>query len=338
MSGPVSLHTRRSLLRSVPASFAFGAHVRAAESDMRLPREVWVASLSLEGLSARSPELMSKAVLARMEETLPYRPDIVCTPEAFAFARAGARGSIAEIAEKPVGTVCRPFAEFAKRNHCYVVCSTYTKDGGRYYNSAVLLDRAGEVVGEYRKIHPTVSELEHGITPGPLDPPVFRTDFGVVGFQICFDINWHEAWSKLRKAGAEIVFWPSAFGGGSALNMLAGLNKYHVVSSTHKGTTKLCDINGDEMASTGWQQPWLCAPVNLEKALIHSWPFCRHYKAIQAKYGRRVSIRIMHENEWTILESRSPEVKVADVLKEFAIPTYEEYMAASDASQRARRP
>ena len=59
----------------------------------RLPREVWVATVSLEGLSADRFPQMIEAVLRRMEETLPCEPDIICLPEVFPFGtlRAGAR-------------------------------------------------------------------------------------------------------------------------------------------------------------------------------------------------------------------------------------------------------
>ena len=70
--------------------------------------------------------------------------------------------------------------------------------------------------GEYRKIHPTIGEMNSGVMPGPLNPPVFQTDFGAVGAQICFDIEWPDGWRKLREAGAEMVFWPSAFAGSAS--------------------------------------------------------------------------------------------------------------------------
>ena len=92
-------------------------------------------------------------------------------------------------------------------------------------------------MGEYRKMHPTIGEMERGISPGTLEPPVFHTDFGAVGAQICYDIEWDDGWQWLRKAGAEIVLWSSAFGGGQALNAIAQLNKYCIVSSTRKSTS-----------------------------------------------------------------------------------------------------
>lgn len=330
----ISFASAAGLSAAALSSPATGAEQSAVRK--RLPREVWAASVSRDGIGAASSERLVQAVLGRMEQIVPLRPDIICTPETFAFTSV--KGKLDQAAEKAgAGPVSRPFAEFARKHNCYVICCTYTKDEGRCYNSAIVFDRGGGVVGEYRKMHPTIDEMEDGVAPGPLDPPVFKTDFGTVGIQICFDINWPDAWRKLRRAGAELVFWPSAYGGGTLLNALAGENKFPIVSSTHKGTTKACDITGEEIASAGWVRPWLCVPLNLERAVVHAWPFCEHNAAIQAKYGDKIRIRILTENEWMIFESLSPEVRIAEVLKEFGIPTLEQYLMKSDAAQAARR-
>jgi len=54
----------------------------------------------------------------------------------------------------------------------------------------VLIDRQGKVAGEYRKMRPAESEMKMGVKPGQSNPPVFQTDFGKIGIQICFDIKY----------------------------------------------------------------------------------------------------------------------------------------------------
>jgi len=339
--------TRRGFLKktslALGVSILSGSRRTAAETHRtnpvaqknRLPREVWIASLSQNRLDAKSYDEMVGKILRRMEEVVSYEPDIVCLPEVFPFSNLSTnRPPLKEVAEVPIGAISRPFADFAKEHHCYVVCPIYTKEKGRYYNAAVFIDRKGKLLGEYRKIHPTIGEMENGIHLGPLEPPVFQTDFGIVGAQICFDIEWLDGWQELRKAGAELVFWPSAFAGGSMVNTKAWQNKYAVVSSTRKGTTKICDVSGEAVAWTGHFAHWACAPVNLEKAFLHTWPYCRKFQDIQAKYGRKVRITTYHEEEWTIIESRSPDVRVADVMKEFEFKTHEEHIQAADKIQK----
>ena len=341
-------HTgRRSFLQRT----AFGAGVavlasggrRAAARNLapkseRLPREVWVASIAQNGMRAGDHQQMMAMVLSRMEEVAAFQPDIVCLPEIFPFVSiAGGSPPIADVAEDPIDAVSEPFADFAKKHHCYVVCPIFTKANGHYYNSAVFIDRNGEPMGEYRKMHPTVGEMNNGVTAGPLDPPVFRTDFGVVGAQICFDIEWTDGWQKLQEAGAEIVFWPSAYAGGATVNAKAWQHKYCVVTSTNKDTTKICDVSGEEVARTTRWNRTICAPVNLEKAFLHTWPYVRRFGDIHAKYGRKVRIKTFADEEWTIIESRSPDVHIADVLEEFELKTHVQHLQMADEQQCACR-
>lgn len=78
-----------------------------------------------------------------------------------------------------------------------------------------------------------MGEMGKGITPGPLIMPAFHTDFGIIGIQICHDIQWSEGWTQLREKGVEIVFWPSAFAGGKELICAPGL--INIVSSQVHG-------------------------------------------------------------------------------------------------------
>ena len=317
--------------------------VEASAQPGRLPREVWVASMGQMHLhaGAKDPSDVCNAMVARMEEAVPMQPDIFCTPEVFPFIGlpGGIRPPLDECAEEQSGSIIEVFSNFARRHHCYVICSTYTKEAGRYYNSAVLLDRDGDYVGEYRKINPTDGELELGITPGPVDPPVFETDFGTIGMQICYDVNWYENWTRLSRKGAEIVFWPSAFGGGMMLNSLAWMNKYYVVTSTrNEHPTKIVDPLGKDIACTGRAGYWVCAPVNLDIAVVQSAPYIKKFRDIQKKYGRRFRFRVLHVEALATIEGRSGDVSVAEVLEEFEIPTSKEKLQISTKAQDAARP
>jgi predicted amidohydrolase len=219
-----------------------------------------------------------------------------------------------------------------------VICSTYTRENGRFYNAAVLLDREGKYAGEYRKINPTSGEMERGVTPGPLDPPVFRTDFGTIGIQICYDVNWYENWSRLARAGAEMVFWPSAFGGGMMLNSLAWMNKYYVVTSTRfEHPTMIVDPLGADGVSTGRAADWICAPVNLDYAVLQGVSNFRKFDEIRKKYGRRFEFRILHVEALALIEGRSADVAVPAVLKEFDLRTAREALEDATRLQDAKR-
>jgi predicted amidohydrolase len=338
--------TRRQFGLTVASTFATGGMALSdagpvpASAGQRLPREVWVASMALAGLKANDPQEMCKKMLSRMEEVTPYQPDIICTPEVFPFSGLpGGKPHVPAVAEERTGPVLDQFAEFARRHHCYVICSTYTKEGGRFYNAAVLLDRSGRYVGEYRKINPDEGDMALGCTPGPLQPPVFETDFGTIGMQICYDANWYDNWRRLGDAGAKIVFWPSFFAGGMMLNSLAWMNKFYVVSSVLNGDpTKMVDPLGTDIVATGRAANWICAPLNLDFAVVQTMDQLHKVENMSKKYGRAFRIRILHVEALAMVESVSPEISVAQALKEFDIPTAKEMLANSTREQNARRP
>lgn len=334
------MESRREFIKK--SALGVGAATTMVRSDnelaQKLPREVWIATISQEGIVADSSKEMSSTILELMNEIAPLKPDIICLPEVFPFANIPKRPSLNQSAEKPVGPIIEPFAEFAKKHACYVICATYTEDKGKYYNAAVLLDREGHPVGEYRKMFPTENEMEKGISPGPAEPPVFETDFGKIGIQICFDSEWIEGWHQLSKAGVDIVFWPSAYSGGKKLNALAGLLNIPIVSSTRKDESRIIDLTGEEIASTGrWEPNWICAPLNLEKVVIPSWPYYVHFKNMEARYGRAIKITTLHKEEISIIESISADLKVTDILAEFDIKTRKSYLTSAEKVQDLKR-
>lgn len=301
-------------------------------------REVWVASICQDGLTANSLPQMCDKMLNRMAETLPMQPDVICLPECFHVANlSGKRPPIEQSSEAPLGEFSKPFAKFAAEHQTNLICPIHTKVDGHYYNAAVVIDRAGKYVGQYQKINPTDSEIAAGIVPGPLDPPVFDLDFGRIGIQICFDINWHDNWKRLSAKGAELVFWPSAFAGGQMLNWLAAINKYFVVSSTRIQASKFVDLLGDDMVASGRFGKWICSPINLETQIVQGWQDIRKLEAAREKYGRQIDVRIKHVEAVAAVESLG-EVPVRDVLREFSIQTSVEMLNANAKLQNEHRP
>jgi len=87
---------------------------------------------------------------------------------------------------------------------------------GRHFNTQILVDKCGRIVGKYRKVHlPGHAELDperafqhlekRYFEPGDLGFPVWRTMGGVMGMLICNDRRWPEAWRVLGLQGVELV-------------------------------------------------------------------------------------------------------------------------------------
>jgi N-carbamoyl-D-amino-acid hydrolase len=84
------------------------------------------------------------------------------------------------------------------------------------YNTAILVDQTGKIVGKYRKVHlPGWAEplpdraFQHlekrYFEPGDLGFPVWRTMGGIMGMAICNDRRWPETYRVMGLQGVEIV-------------------------------------------------------------------------------------------------------------------------------------
>ncbi len=119
-----------------------------------------------------------------------------------------------DYAEPVDGPIVTRFAALAKELGIVLILPIYEEDQpGVYYNTAVVVDADGSVLGTYRKHH--IPHLEKFyekfyFRPGNLGYPVFDTAVGKVGVYICYDRHFPEGWRELGLAGAEIVFNPNA--------------------------------------------------------------------------------------------------------------------------------
>ncbi|XP_005187821.2 nitrilase and fragile histidine triad fusion protein NitFhit [Musca domestica] len=136
------------------------------------------------------------------------------------------RNQTLELAEPLTGPTLTKYQSLAKEYDVWLslggihesVLDEYERKTDKIYNSHVVVNNKGELVKIYRKLHlfdvetPEYSFKESKVVkPGPkLIPPV-DTPIGKVGLQICYDMRFAESSLILRKQGAEILTYPSAF-------------------------------------------------------------------------------------------------------------------------------
>ncbi|MCB1915679.1 MAG: N-carbamoyl-D-amino-acid hydrolase [Rhodocyclaceae bacterium] len=100
----------------------------------------------------------------------------------------------------------------------YLGYAELAEEGGRtrHFNTAILVDKRGEIVGKYRKIHlPGHAEHEpwrrfqhlekRYFETGNLGFPVFRAFGGVLGMAICNDRRWPETYRVMGLQDVEMV-------------------------------------------------------------------------------------------------------------------------------------
>lgn len=106
-------------------------------------------------------------------------------------------------------------APLAKELNVALPVSIFERDGQEYYNSLVMIDAGGEMLGLYRKSHipdgPGYEEKFY-FRPGDTGFKVWNTKVGRIGVGVCWDQWFPEAARAMMLAGAEILFYPTAIG------------------------------------------------------------------------------------------------------------------------------
>ncbi|MBM4306859.1 MAG: acyltransferase [Deltaproteobacteria bacterium] len=118
-----------------------------------------------------------------------------------------------QFAEPVHGPTVMKMQQFAKEREVVLICPIFEKDEQTFFNSAVIIDAGGEILGNYRKIHiPQIPLWEERFyfSSGNFGFPVFKTKFAVIGVQICWDNFFPEGSRILALKGAQIIFSPTA--------------------------------------------------------------------------------------------------------------------------------
>jgi beta-ureidopropionase len=213
------------------------------------------------GLEKRLEQLTE--IVERMESQSQKRygrgVDLAVLPEMAVTGEGESVGDVASWAFPLEGPVQEAFARKARQHRSYIVAPLFLledKATKRCSNAAVLFGRRGEVVGIYRKVHLVVDEktdvMEHGCTPGN-EALVFECDFGKLGIQICYDMNFNSGWRELARKGAEIVAWPSQTPKRAWPASRAIEGHYYIVSSTWRTDAAVFSPIGKIVSQVVWK-------------------------------------------------------------------------------------
>ena len=153
----------------------------------------------------------------------------------------------------------------------WVALGTVRQEGGRWYNTALLLSPTGGVAARYDKTHLMPGERDVFAAGDGL--PVFHAGAWTFGIQICFDMRFPENWRILRGKGAEMVIHLSSASRAAAwkvpvlegaVRSRAAENGMFVVSANEAGrpqmmVSAICDPDGRDLAR---------APQNEEAMIV----------------------------------------------------------------------
>jgi predicted amidohydrolase len=307
-------------------------------------RKVRVASVTAPALEARedqtTEEIINDAInfwKSEIAKVLPDAPDLIVLPELCDRPKVG---SISERKQSEIATskdrrFLNFLAETALENRLYIAYPTYRMDdSGLLWNSCIILDRKGEVVGCYDKNHlVTFENVDRKIEYGR-DIAVIDLDFGRVGIAICFDLNFTELLDKYRRLGIEILIFPSEYHGGLMQGYWAYQLRTHLLSSIRPpAPSTLISPLGELIATSTNYFNHFTEVVNLDYIVIHLDGHFEKLTKIKNKYGSRMQIYDPGLLGAVLIVSECETVSAMDLVTEFSLTLLDDYL---DASRRHR--
>jgi predicted amidohydrolase len=149
------------------------------------------------------------------------------------------------------GPVTRLFRALAKKHHVSILLGSMVEElpDGAYCNTAVLLDRAGEIVGSANKVHSFANETVVCRPGNSID--VIDTEFGRLGIAVCSDFWVPETIRMLALKGAHTVFVP---GGSLKQNLDAMVNAFRTTAFLNCVNLVYCSPVGEVHGIRGGRQ------------------------------------------------------------------------------------
>lgn len=159
-----------------------------------------------------------EANLAGLARLLPEpdTADLVVLPEV--FAGRGTRADLRCAAGPAGGAAARWLAQEAVRRRCWLLGGVVEQEADRCFNTAMLVDRQGQVRAAYRKIHLFDAVLpdgrvvnESGTYTAGEAPCLADVEGWRCGLSVCYDLRFPELYRHYQAGGARLLLAPADF-------------------------------------------------------------------------------------------------------------------------------
>lgn len=165
--------------------------------------DAWRATMdSLLGLTGRAADQADIVVLPECAWPAYWLGSL----DAYRASRAAGMPSADEFLER--------LSDLASRKRVHVCAGYVAEEDGELFNRAMLLDRAGAVLGTYDKCFLWGFDRQW-FTPGREIRPI-STEFGLVGVMVCADARLPEIAATLAARGARLLLQPTAWVNGGS--------------------------------------------------------------------------------------------------------------------------
>ena len=155
--------------------------------------------------------------ISKIKEAADKGAKIICLQELYRtkYFPTDEKKDVTKLAETIPGETTSTLSNLAKELRVVIIAPIFEVDGGKHYNTAVVIDSDGKILGSYRKMHiphdPFFYEKSY-FDVGNSGYKTFQTQDVKFGVLICYDQWFPEAARTLALQGADLIFYPSAIG------------------------------------------------------------------------------------------------------------------------------
>lgn len=222
----------------------------------------------------------------------------------------------------------------AARARIALVLPLLVRESGVLANRFYVLGRDGAQLGFYQKQAPAVGERQAGVAPGctaPIDWEGIK-----LGGGICIDLYFpSRVFEPQMQSGADLFIVPSMTPGGVMVDA-AALAFGVPIALAYSPWSRILDRDARELAAGGYRNETLRAGfgIPIQQATINFnaitlFPDFNQNKMrdIQRHYGSKIRIRFDQSNCVFFLESRSSDLPIGEIMRQFDLVLRRDYLA-----------
>lgn len=205
-----------------------------------------------------------------------HKVDVVVTPEGFlegyvSTEKSVSKDDMVKYAINPLNSrYTQVVSDWARRNKAWVIYGCTRKVTNGVFNTALIYNRTGNLVGMYDKLHLQTHDYKY--IPGK-HLNVYESDFGLFGVMICADRRWPETTRTLTLKGARVIFNPT-YGMHGDLNLCMMRTRSYengiFIIFTHPGQSLITGPKGEVVVNNRDKaQTYTVTEIDLSKALAN---------------------------------------------------------------------
>ena len=303
-----------------------------------------IATIALRDGGFANLEAVLREAARGVEVASSQRADLAVLPETINLLhRTGDAAPLEQFALEDWRSATALLCETAAKHRISLVLPLLVRDGADLANRFYLLSRDGSELGYYQKQVPAVGERLAGIQPAPSSP--LRWEGLTLGGGICIDVYFpHRVFDPQMDAGADIFVIPSMTPAGTFLDACA-VNYGVPFVLAYSPWSRILDRDGKELAAGGLRSetlragfgvPVQQATINFDAVSLFADFNQEKIQDLQRHYGDKVRVRFDQSNCLFLVESRSTDLSIKEVIREFGLVSRRDYFAQLDPETTAR--